>query len=59
VAAGAAGREGRPVAKRAVEPFERGEDDAALIGLVTVVEQVAVHEPSLPPPGRTDIRGAP
>ena len=31
------------VAKRALVSFERGEDDAALAGLVAVVEQVSGH----------------
>jgi hypothetical protein len=29
------------------------------VRLVAVVEQIAMHGPSLPPPGRADIRGSP
>src|SRR5689334_3507329 len=47
VAAGAAGRERGLMAKRAVVALERGEDDAALLRLVTVVEQVTRHGSSL------------
>jgi hypothetical protein len=47
------------VAERASVSLERREDDAALVRLVTVVEQVAVHAPSLPPAALTIIRAPP
>ena len=52
VPAGAARGERRPVAKRASVPFEGGEDDAALVRLVVVVEQVVGHadDPAAPRP---------
>src|SRR5262249_28295531 len=59
VAAGAARGQGRLVAKRAVVSFERGEYHAALLRLVAVVEQVAGHEPTVPPCRRADIGGSP
>src|SRR5215470_702381 len=49
VPAGAARGQGRPVAERAVVSFERSEHHAALFRLVAVVEQVAGHEPNVPP----------
>lgn len=55
VSAGAARGERRPVAKRALMPLERGEDDAALMRLVAVLEQVLGHGSSLPPSGSADI----
>jgi len=59
VPAGAAGREGRPVAERALVPPERGKDDAAFIRLVAVMKQVTGHGPSVALPGRADIGRAP
>jgi len=58
VPAEAARRQGCPVAKWTSVSLEGGEDDAALIRLVAMVEQVAGHEPSLLPRRRCDI-GAP
>src|SRR5215472_2795299 len=48
VPAGAARGQGRLVAQRAVVAFERGEHHAALVRLVSVVQQVAGHEPTVP-----------
>ena len=59
VAAGAARPERGLMPKRALVALERGEDDAALLRLVTVVEQVTRHGSSLLPGGGCDIRGAP
>src|SRR4030095_14715874 len=47
VATGAARRQGRPVAKRALVACEGGEHHAAVVGGVTVVKQVTRHAPSL------------
>ena len=58
VSAGGAGGERRVVAKRALVSFERGEDDAALVGRVTVVKQVTGHTVNLPRRRCSDI-GAP
>jgi len=46
------------VATRSFKKNERGEDDAALVRLVVVVEQVTGHVTRLVPHGRPDI-GAP
>jgi hypothetical protein len=59
VPAGAARGQGRTVAKRAVESFERGEDDAALVRLVAVLKQIPRHRSSLPRSGCADIGASP
>jgi hypothetical protein len=45
--------------ERALVPPEGGEDDAALVRLVVVVEQVAGHESRVPGNGHHDIRASP
>src|SRR5215470_338382 len=55
VPASAARGQGRPVAKRAVVSFERGEHHAALSWFVPVVEQIAGHESNVLPRRRPDI----
>jgi hypothetical protein len=40
-------------------PLERGEDCAALVGLVVVMEQVMGHPPRLTPCRRLDIGATP
>ena len=45
--------------KRAFVPPEGGKDDAALVRLVTVVEQVAGHAETLALRRRPDIRAPP
>jgi hypothetical protein len=47
------------VAKRALVPLERGENGAALVGLVVVVEQVMGHSPRLTPRVRPGIGATP
>ena len=59
VTAGAARGECRQVTKWAFVPLERGENGAALMGLVVVVEQVLGHATRLTPRGRSDIGGTP
>jgi hypothetical protein len=59
VPTGTARGERRPVAKRASVTLERGEHDAALVWLVTMLQQVARHEPSLSLLGPGDIGAAP
>jgi hypothetical protein len=59
VSAGAARREGRAMTQRAPVSLEGGEDDAALLRVVAMLEQVAGHESSFARTGCADIGASP